>query len=108
MDQHGFQFARTLVHFIQIRHSLVNHRMILSIFDYVFYHGRACFSLSMESSKSTIMDEQMKLVLNQEWSTAGIAGFRSIRLELAGGRQVVIPLCCLTSIWLVMCTGFSL
>ena len=95
MDQHGFLFSRILVHFKQIRHSLVNHGVILSLFDYVFYRGRACFSFSMESSNSTIMGERMKIGVNQEWSTAGIAGFRSIRLELAGSRQVVIPLGCL-------------
>ena len=95
MGQHGFLFARILVLFKQIRHSLVNHGMILSLFDYVFYCGRACFSFSMESYKSTIMDERLKIGVNQEWSTAGVAGFRSIRLKLAGSRQVVVPLGCL-------------
>ena len=78
MDQHGFLFSWILVHFIQIRHSLVNHGVILSLFDYVFYRGRACFSFSMESSNSTIMGERMKIGVNQEWSTAGITEFRSV------------------------------
>ena len=95
MDQHGFRFWQVLVHFIQRRHSLVNHGMILSIFDCAFYRGRACFLFSMESYKSTIMDGWMKIGVNQEWSTAGVAEFHSIRLELAGSRQVVIPLGCL-------------
>ena len=104
MDQHGFLFWQIFVHFIQIRHSLVNHGMILSIFDCAFYSGRAGFSFSMESSKLTIMDGRMKIGLNQEWSTAGVAEFRSIRFKLAGRRQVVVPFCCLPSVGLTVQT----
>ena len=93
MDQHEYQFARILVHFIQIHHSLVNCCMILCICDDVLCCGRACFFVFNRILWIENRGWRDENCCELERSEAGMAEFRSIQLNLAGSRQVVITLC---------------